>query len=77
MAQVVGKPDLAPPAWVRKLVTLCDQAPGTPSNVVQLILENELGKPVNDVFERFDWDPIGSASIAQVQQVGYFHVYYP
>ncbi|KAI3501992.1 hypothetical protein L1887_30022 [Cichorium endivia] len=32
VAQVVGKPDLAPAAWVRKLVTLCDEAPITPSN---------------------------------------------
>ncbi|KAD4889063.1 hypothetical protein E3N88_21136 [Mikania micrantha] len=68
VAQVIGKPDLAPAAWVRRLVTLCDQAPGTPSNVVRLILENELGKTVEDIFERFDWDPIGSASIAQVHR---------
>ncbi|KAJ0713137.1 putative ABC-type Cd(2+) transporter [Helianthus annuus] len=68
VAQVIGKPDLAPAAWVRRLVTLCDQAPGTPSDVVRLILENELGKTVDDVFERFDWDPIGSASIAQVHR---------
>ncbi|KAK9049464.1 hypothetical protein SSX86_031568 [Deinandra increscens subsp. villosa] len=68
VAQVIGKPDLAPAAWVRRLVTLCDQAPKTPSNVVRLILENELGKSVDDVFERYDWDPIGSASIAQVHR---------
>lgn len=66
VAQVVGKPDLAPAAWVKKLVTLCDQAPGTPSNVVRFVLENELGKSIDEMFERFDWDPIGSASIAQV-----------
>ncbi|KAI3695236.1 hypothetical protein L1987_78228 [Smallanthus sonchifolius] len=56
--------------WVRKLVTLCNQIPVTPSNVVRLILENELCKIIDDMFERFDWDPIGSASIAQVHQVG-------
>ncbi|XP_024970494.1 uncharacterized aarF domain-containing protein kinase 1-like isoform X2 [Cynara cardunculus var. scolymus] len=68
VAQVVGKPDLAPAAWVRKLVTLCDHAPETPSNVVRLVLEKELGKTVDEMFERFEWDPIGSASIAQVHR---------
>ncbi|XP_071734169.1 uncharacterized protein [Rutidosis leptorrhynchoides] len=68
IAQILGKPDLAPAAWVRKLVTLCDQAPATPSNMVQLVLENELGKSVDEIFEHFKWDPIGSASIAQVHR---------
>ncbi|CAH1419119.1 unnamed protein product [Lactuca virosa] len=68
IAQILGKPDLAPAAWVRRLVTLCDQAPATPSNMVQLVLEKELGKSVDEMFERFDWDPIGSASIAQVHR---------
>ncbi|KVH98157.1 Protein kinase-like domain-containing protein [Cynara cardunculus var. scolymus] len=68
IAQVLGKPDLAPAAWVRRLVTLCDQAPATPSNMVQLVLEKELGKNVDEMFERFEWDPIGSASIAQVHR---------
>lgn len=66
-AQILGKPDLAPTAWVKRLVTLCDQAPVTPFPVVQRILEDELGKKVGDVFERFDIDPVGSASIAQVE----------
>nr|XP_043637148.1 protein ACTIVITY OF BC1 COMPLEX KINASE 8, chloroplastic-like isoform X2 [Erigeron canadensis] len=68
IAQVLGKPDLAPAPWVRRLVTLCDQAPATPSNMVQHVLENELGKSVDEIFERFDSDPIGSASIAQVHR---------
>ncbi|XP_028082855.1 probable protein kinase UbiB isoform X5 [Camellia sinensis] len=66
VAQVIGKPDLAPAAWVRRLVTLCDQAPATPLDVIQAVLENELGQCVDELFERFDADPIGSASIAQI-----------
>ncbi|GFP87717.1 uncharacterized aarf domain-containing protein kinase 1 [Phtheirospermum japonicum] len=65
VAQIIGKPDLAPAAWVRRLVTLCDQAPATPYNVIKIVLEKELGQSVEEIFERFDADPLGSASIAQ------------
>ncbi|KAK7265589.1 hypothetical protein RJT34_33211 [Clitoria ternatea] len=68
IAQIIGKPDLAPAAWVRRLVTLCDRAPPTPFHVMKLVLENELGQGIDDVFERFDVEPLGSASIAQVHR---------
>uniref|UniRef100_A0A1J3ETW6 Putative aarF domain-containing protein kinase 1 n=1 Tax=Noccaea caerulescens TaxID=107243 RepID=A0A1J3ETW6_NOCCA len=67
-AQILGKPDLAPAAWVRKLVTLCDQAPATPFDAVRLVLEKELGQSIGQVFETFDDKPLGSASIAQVHR---------
>ncbi|CAA6664171.1 unnamed protein product [Spirodela intermedia] len=53
-AQLVGKPDLAPAAWVRRLVTLCDRAPATPFEVVQKILEEDLGQSFSMMFEKFD-----------------------
>uniref|UniRef100_A0A2N9FJ19 Protein kinase domain-containing protein n=1 Tax=Fagus sylvatica TaxID=28930 RepID=A0A2N9FJ19_FAGSY len=68
IAQIVGKPDLAPAAWVRRLVTLCDRAPATPFGDVQLMLEKELGQSIGEMFERFEMDPLGSASIAQVHR---------
>lgn len=57
---------MAPAAWVRKLVTLCDQAPATSFDAVRVVLEKELGKSIEDVFDTFDDKPLGSASIAQV-----------
>lgn len=68
VAQIIGKPDLAPAAWVKRLVTLCDQAPATPYDVVKIILEKELGRSTDELFERIDVEPLGSASIAQVHR---------
>ncbi|XP_068666429.1 uncharacterized protein [Aristolochia californica] len=67
-AQLIGKPDLAPAAWVRRLVTLCDKAPTTSLELVQVVLKQELGRNVGELFENFDPDPVGSASIAQVHR---------
>ncbi|EXC04028.1 hypothetical protein L484_006920 [Morus notabilis] len=68
VAQIVGKPDLAPAAWVRRLVTLCDQAPATPFDAVQRVLEKEFGQSIWEMFESIDEYPLGSASIAQVHR---------
>ncbi|KAL4341759.1 hypothetical protein GQ457_08G037270 [Hibiscus cannabinus] len=68
IAQIVGKPDLAPAAWVKKLVTLCDQAPATPFDAVQLVLEKEFGQSIGEIFDNFEVNPLGSASIAQVHR---------
>ncbi|KAG0497333.1 hypothetical protein HPP92_002024 [Vanilla planifolia] len=72
-AQILGKPDLAPAAWVRRLVTLYDRAPATPFYVVQKIVEEELGEKFHEVFEQFDVEPVGSASIAQVHRARLRH----
>ncbi|XAR67928.1 Cadmium-transporting ATPase [Bertholletia excelsa] len=68
VAQIIGKPDLAPAPWVKRLVTLCDQAPATPYDAIRLLLEKELGQNVNELFDRFEAAPLGSASIAQVHR---------
>ncbi|TYH09023.1 hypothetical protein ES288_A07G062900v1 [Gossypium darwinii] len=66
--KIIGKPDLAPAAWVKRLVTLCDQAPATPFDAVQLVLEEEFGRSISEIFENFDVNPLGSASITQIHR---------
>jgi len=51
---------------VRRLVTLCDQAPPTPYEVVRHVVEKELGGNISEMFDTFEEIPLGSASIAQV-----------
>src|SRR5450755_3407760 len=45
---------------------LRDRVPPEPFDVVRRVVELELGRSLDDVFERFDRQPIAAASIAQV-----------
>eukprot|EP00898_Chlorokybus_atmophyticus_P001086 jgi/Chlat1/1979/Chrsp158S02284 len=66
--QFLAKPDLVPMAWVKRLSRLHDDAPQTPLWKVRSLLEVELGRRFEDIFERFDPKPVGSASVAQVHR---------
>lgn len=57
-----------PNEWKRELNTLCDQAATFPFSQVRMVLEGDLGRTVEDIFEEFDENPIASASIAQVHK---------
>ena len=56
--------DLLPPAVCDELATLQNRAPSEPPDGVRAVIEAELG-PVDDVFARFDWEPLAAASIGQ------------
>ncbi len=58
--------DLLPPDLARELARLQDRVPPFPKEQSRAIIEKALGRPVNEVFSRFDTEPLASASIAQV-----------
>jgi ubiquinone biosynthesis protein len=58
--------DLIPPDIAEELARLQDQVPPFPGADVERILAAAYGKPLTQVFARFDLTPIASASVAQV-----------
>ncbi len=69
MGQVLSvRPDLVPPKLAEELKKLQERAPEIPFEVVKKTVEEELGKPLSELFERFEERPVGSASLAQVHR---------
>jgi ubiquinone biosynthesis protein len=58
--------DLLPDDVADELEKLQDAVPAFPGVVAQRIIEQAFGKPVHDVVDEFEQDPLASASIAQV-----------
>ncbi|QEZ45579.1 ubiquinone biosynthesis regulatory protein kinase UbiB [Cupriavidus oxalaticus] len=58
--------DLMPPDIADELAKLQDQVPPFDSVVAVRIIERSLGRPIAQLFETFEHQPVASASIAQV-----------
>lgn len=60
------RPDLIPPDVIQELRQLQDNAPQLPWETIQACIEDELGKPVDQLFASYDPVPLAAASLAQV-----------
>lgn len=72
MAQVfASRADLIPEPYVGALSTLTDQVPPVPTAGIRLEIERSYGRPAEQVFERFEAEPLAAASLGQVHCARY------
>lgn len=58
--------DLLPDDIALELARLQDRVPAFPSEQVRIIIEKAYGQPLETIFDDFNFEPLASASIAQV-----------
>jgi ubiquinone biosynthesis protein len=58
--------DLLPPEYTAELARLQDSARPLPAGVIRKAIEEDLGRPIEAIFGRFDDAPLAAASIGQV-----------
>ena len=62
------RPDIVPPLLLEELAQLQDQLPGFDSDLAMACIEEDLGAPVEEIYEQLDRDPISAASLGQVHK---------
>lgn len=68
-AQIAAnRPDVLPEELITELEQFQDQVPFIPAQDIVSVITEDLGKAPEELFERFDREPVASASIAQVHR---------
>lgn len=65
---LAGRSDLLGPDWIAELSRLHSQVPAVPFDDLRAQLREDLGGEPEQVFARFDTEPLAGASIAQVHR---------
>ena len=72
LAQVfAARADIVPEPYLAALGTLVDRVPAVPVALVREEIERTFGRPIEQLFERFDDAPLASASLGQVHRASY------
>jgi len=58
--------DIFPPQYIEELRKLQDQVPPVPFPGIKRLVERQLRRPLEEVFSRFEQQPLAAASVAQV-----------
>ncbi len=67
LGQIISSGEgLFPPELVDEFKQCRDQVPAEPFTAVRCVVEEELGRPLEEVFDHFEPEPVAAASIAQV-----------
>lgn len=59
---------ILPPEWTDTMAVLQDRCDPTPEQDIRQLFITDYGQPIEEIFEEFDWQPIGVASLAQVHR---------
>jgi len=72
LTQVIAtRADLVPAIYLEALATLHDEVPPEPPGAIAATLARAYDRSPDDLFERFDHQPLAAASIAQVHRAKY------